>query len=79
MVWLARVLDNSQYDVKLSDVSSLNDMVILANHPLPFMSQLWQCAMPQMWKSYPARELNPRSSAVAAVALTTELLSWDGY
>ena len=29
MVWLARVLDNSQYDVKLSDVSSLNDMVIL--------------------------------------------------
>ena len=36
-------------------------------------------AKPQMWKSFPARELNPRSSAIAAAALTTELLSWDSY
>ena len=36
-------------------------------------------ATPQMWKSCPARELNPRSSAIAAGALTTELLSWDSH
>ena len=40
-------------------------------------SQPWQSAMPQMWKSCPARELNPRSSAIAAGALTTELQDWD--
>ena len=38
---------------------------------------LANCPIPQKWKSYPARELNPGSSAIAAVALTTELLSWD--
>ena len=36
-------------------------------------------AKPQMWKSFPARESNPRPSAIAAAALTTELLSWDSY
>ena len=40
---------------------------------------LANCPIPQKWKSYPARELNPGSPAIAAVALTTELLSWDSY
>ena len=40
---------------------------------------LANCPIPQKWKSYPARELNPGSPAIAAVALTTEILSWDSY
>ena len=51
---------------------------VMSLEPLPNVrSQLWQSAMPQMWKSCPARELNPRSSAIAAGALTTELQDWD--